>query len=215
MKNNTKKKEGKCFALVGIILRMAVVVLLLYNLWDECRAGMSSENVLLKIDSIIPAVEDVPDHASSASTINMSQTYERHPNMEMPVATLDGHDYIGRIDIPSLNLSLPVMSEWSSPNLKISPCRYSGSAYLDNMIIEAHNYQRHFGNLKTLNIGSKIIFTDMDGNRFDYEVAKMEQLDPDDTQQLKEGNWALTLFTYAPSRQYRVTVRCVRTTGDV
>jgi len=57
---------------------------------------------------------------------------------------IDGNNYIGVIDIPCLGLSLPIISDWSYPNLKIAPCRYKGSAYQDNLIIAGHNYQSHF-----------------------------------------------------------------------
>ena len=55
--------------------------------------------------------------------------YLRNPEMEMPVEEIEGNGYIGLLEIPALGLSLPVMSEWSYPNLKLAPCRYSGSAY--------------------------------------------------------------------------------------
>ena len=42
------------------------------------------------------------------------------------------------------------MESWSYPKLKVAPCRYRGSAYLDDLIIAAHNYDRHFGRINTL-----------------------------------------------------------------
>lgn len=97
----------------------------------------------------------------------------------MPILTIDGHDYIGCLSIPGLDLSLPVMSQWSYPNLKLSPCRYSGSAYLDNLIIAGHNYQKQFGVLKSLQPGDKLVFTDMDRNTFTYAVSEILVLEPD------------------------------------
>jgi sortase A len=100
------------------------------------------------------------------------------------------------------------MSEWSYPNLRISPCRYTGSAYKNNLIIAAHNYESHFGNLKYLNAGDEITFTDVDGNVFNYVVAEIEQLNPTAIEQMESGDWALTLFTCTIGGSYRVTVRC-------
>ena len=74
--------------------------------------------------------------------------YELYPNMEMPVLQADGKSYIGVLDIPALGLSLPVMSQWSYPNLKLAPCRYTGSAYSGNLILAGHNYPSHFGGLQ-------------------------------------------------------------------
>ena len=55
--------------------------------------------------------------------------YVLYPNMEMSVETINGIDFIGVLRIPTLELELPVISEWNYPNLKSAPCRYSGSAY--------------------------------------------------------------------------------------
>ena len=41
--------------------------------------------------------------------------YLLNPNMEMPEVEIDGNDYIGTLSIPALELSLPVMSQWSYP----------------------------------------------------------------------------------------------------
>ena len=131
----------------------------------------------------------------------------------MPPVSFDGNDYIGRVDVPSLGLSLPVISEWSYPRLKIAPCRYTGSAYLDNLIIAAHNYSSHFGNLNRLNTGDTVTFTDVDGNQFTYAVSLIEDLPGTAIEEMQAGEWDLTLFTCTLGGRSRVTVRCERT-GD-
>ncbi|MBR2949549.1 MAG: sortase [Lachnospiraceae bacterium] len=115
-----------------------------------------------------------------------------------------------KLEIPAYELNLPVISQWSYPKLRMAPCRYEGSAYLDNLIISAHNYNSHFGNLKNLQMGDLIVFTDMDGNVFEYRVAERETLMPTAIEEMKSGDWDLTLFTCTLGGQYRVTVRCER-----
>ena len=127
----------------------------------------------------------------------------------MPTQTIDGIDYIGVLEIPSLNLELPVISQWSYPNLRIAPCRYSGSAYSGGLVIAAHNYDSHFGRLKTLQTDDEVIFTDIDGNTFTYKVAVMEILEPLATEEMKSEEWDLSLFTCTIGGRSRVTVRCV------
>ena len=129
------------------------------------------------------------------------------PDMEMPVETINGIDYIGVLEIPALELELPVISQWSYPDLKTAPCRYSGSAYLNNLIICGHNYTSHFGNLKNLWEGDVATFTDMDGNVFTYKMVERETLHPTDIEGMESGNWDLTLFTCTVGGQSRVTVR--------
>ena len=131
-----------------------------------------------------------------------------NPDMPMPAVTVDGRQYIGVLTVPSLSLSLPVMSEWSYDNLKIAPCRYQGSAYKGDLIVAGHNYRKHFSPLKTLPIGAEIQFTDVDGNQFLYQVADLEVLDKMDVEEMETGDWDLTLFTCTYGGQTRFTVRC-------
>lgn len=112
------------------------------------------------------------------------------------------------MSIPSLELDLPVISEWSYSRLKVAPCRYKGSAYLGDLIIAAHNYTSHFGMLKRLSEGDEITFTDMDGNTFRYEVVILETLEPTAMKEMESGGWDLTLFTCTVGGAYRMTVRC-------
>ena len=137
--------------------------------------------------------------------------YILNPDMEMPTEEVEGNDYIGVLEIPSSEISLPVMSEWSYPNLKTSPCRYSGSAYTGNLVIAAHNYRTHFGPIKNLTVGAQITFTDVKGRCFSYEVAVVEVLEPTAIQDMISEEWDLTLFTCTPGGQARVAVRCLKT----
>ena len=77
------------------------------------------------------------------------------------------------------------------------------------MIICAHNYDRHFGLIKTLEEGDKVSFTDVYGDRFDYEVSEVTILQPTDVDEMKDPvDWDLTLFTCTIGGATRVTVRC-------
>ena len=127
---------------------------------------------------------------------------------EIALEDLDGVACIGVLEIPAIDLKLPVLSEWSYPLLKKAPCRYSGSAYLDNLVIAAHNYRTHFGKLKELETGDEVIFTDAAGNRFEYKVAVVEALTPQSVEDMTSGEWALSLFTCTLDGKNRVTVRC-------
>ncbi len=136
--------------------------------------------------------------------------YVRFPDMEMPMAEVEGHSYIGTLCIPELGLDLPVMSEWSYPKLKIAPCRFAGSAYQQQLIIVAHNYVTHLGNIKNLPAGSPITFTDMTGNVFCYELAEIEILRPNQVKALMDTDYPLTLVTCTLGGRTRVTARCIR-----
>lgn len=195
-----KNKKGRSLIVCGLLLLAAALGLSAYNLWDEYRAASSVEAVLAQLptpEATTPPEGTIPDYLLA-------------PEMEMPTVSVRELDYIGTLTVPALDLELPVLSEWSYPNLKIAPCRYAGSAYEDGFVLCAHNYRRHFGGLKDLSVGDAVQFTDIDGNSFDYVVAEVGQLNPDDTREMLSKDWALSLFTCTLGGQFRVTVRCDR-----
>ena len=199
-----KNKKGRTLIVGGLLLLLAAIGLSGYNLWQEQRAANAAETTLAELTAQIPGPGTV------ALPEGMLPDYEVAPEMEMPTVAVASYDYIGYLSIPALSLELPVMSEWSYTNLKVSPCRYAGSAYEDGFVICAHNFKRHFGGLKDLSIGDAIQFVDVDGNAFDYVVAEVGQLNPDDTREMLSKDWALSLFTCTLGGQFRVTVRCDR-----
>ena len=220
----------------GLLLIAAALFLLLSNQWEERQAGQSAVDALRTLKSAQEAATSAkdaqdeplqataaPESADAAQPTELPQPsddlpmstptppdYVLHPQMEMPTVEADGERYVGTLEIPVLSLTLPVISEWSYPRLKKSPCRFSGSAYMDDLIIIAHNYQTHFGLLKKLLPGDEIIFTDMAGNAFHYQVAETEILRPTQIDHLTETDYPLTLLTCTVGGRTRVTVRCDR-----
>ena len=203
---------------IGLLLIAAALFLVFYNLYDELRAEKAASQVVSKIDEYLPA-EAAPAESSdpaggqdplAGDERTVIPDYILSPNMEMPVENINGIDFIGVLKIPALELELPIISEWNYPNLKNAPCRYSGSAYLNNLIICGHNYTSHFGNLKNLREGDIATFTDMDGNVFTYKMVERETLLPTSIDAMESGEWDLTLFTCTVGGQSRVTIRFER-----
>ena len=118
--------------------------------------------------------------------------------------------YVGILEIPILDLQLPVRKEWNDSWLKDTPCVYRGSVSQNNMILAAHNYRKHFGQIKELPIGAEIIFIEVEGGEHRYTVARIEILDGSAVAEMTGGAWDLTLFTCTYDGQKRYTVRCQR-----
>lgn len=199
------RRRYKILIGVGLLLIAAALALVAYNIADAQRAAKSAAQALEALEQASPAV--------SAAEPDAVPAYVADPDMEMPTVTVEGNDYIGQLDIDALGLSLPVISEWSYPALKVAPCRYTGSAYQDNMIIAAHNYSSHFGRLSQLSAGDAVRFTDVDGNVFTYTVSQIEDLPGTAIEEMQAGDWDLTLFTCTLGGRTRVTVRCTRADG--
>lgn len=211
------KNKGKFLIITGLLLIAAALFLTVYNLYDEVRARRSVMEIMACIEADIPANPsteplEIPEEANTTASLEEVEVpdYLLNPDMEMPTENINGIDYIGILRIPALELELPVTSEWSYPRLKIAPCRYTGSAYQDDLIIAAHNYNSHFGNLKNLREGDTATLTDMDGNVFTYEMAELEILQPTDIEGMDSGEWDLTLFTCTIGGSSRVTARFER-----
>lgn len=171
---------------------------------DSRKAGETSRQVIAQMCQALPTETAAETEAPAIPE------YLMDADREMPVQTINGRDYTGVLTIPSLELELPVLSQWDYPALKVAPCRYSGSLYQDNLIICAHNYASHFGKLKNLRVGDTAIFTDMDENVVSFQLAAQETIQPEDLEAMEAGDWDLTLFTCTVGGQSRVTVRFVR-----
>lgn len=192
-----KAKRGAVWINAGLLLIAAALFLSAYNEWESHEARDSARQVIAQL------CDALPTEAGEPTTL---------PDVrrEMPVKTINGRDYIGVLSIPSLELELPVISQWDYPALKVAPCRYSGSLYQDNLIICAHNYASHFGKLKELQPGDIVLFTDMDEHVVTFQVVERETLNPMDAEGMEAGDWDLTLFTCTIDGQTRVTIRLER-----
>ncbi len=99
---------------LGIICLVGAVGFVLYNRQQAKDAGQFSELILQQVKNEIK--ESAPQ-----------------PTDKMPTASALGYDSIGVLSIPSLNLELPVLTDWSYEKLKKAPCLYYGS-YLSRIV---------------------------------------------------------------------------------
>ena len=217
-----RRFSGNFILTLGMLLLLAAAILTSLNFIEDGQAGEAAGNAL---EQLLLAERDARDAARRASSDTVSEESPAAdsggltldpvylndntstPEGEMPVIEIDGYDYIGVLQIPSLDLTLPVISDWSYPALQIAPCRYEGSAYDGGMVIAGHNFDSHFGKLSQLEPGDEIKFIDLSGNTFTYAVAETEVLEATAIEEMVTGGWDLTLFTCTLSGQTRFTVR--------
>lgn len=189
------KRKGSAWIIIGLLLITAALGLVIYNVLDDLRAARAASETLESIlaDIIDSGISSKPDYYGK----------------DMPTVVIDGVEYIGVLSIPDIGIALPVKSEWSYVGLRTSPCRFVGSAYKNDLVICAHNYEHHFGQLKNLEYGTKVILTDVVGNVFTYKISEIETLAPTAVEEMTVGeDWDMTLFTCTIGGRTRVTVRC-------
>ena len=190
---------------VGVLLLAGALTLQIGNLWQSMWASQRAEEISRKLEERMED-QDSGDEDSEKNAEGSSGEEEGLPFME-----LDGVAYIGRLYIPSLDVTIPVTREWNYSNLREGACRYFGTTQEDNLVIAAHNYDYFFGRIKNLKAEDKIYFQDMENQVTEYQVLGQEILDPYQVEEMTSGESDLTLFTCTPGGASRVTVRCGKT----
>lgn len=216
------RKLGTVFVIIGALLICGALFLLLRNTSEDKQAGESASTVLGGMKEAIvsehiateaphlPSETEIPAELPHVDPYNEQEVLQSY---EMRVVEIDGWGYIGYLSIPKLGLELPIMNEIDYDGLKIAPCRMTGSVKSGDMIIAGHNYSRHFGNLKELEVGDAVYFTDMDGVERMYLVSELLVLEPIDIAGMNAGVWDMTLFTCTYGGAKRVTVRLTELKG--
>lgn len=199
-----RKSPGILCIVIGGVLLLAALGLYGYNRYEDAQAGAEAQIVVQDLE------QKLEQTLSKAASTETSADSEEMLSPELPVVMLDGYDYIGVISIPAIDIKLPVMSNWSYPKLKISPCREFGSSRTDDLVIAAHNYESHFGKLGSVSVGDNVIFTDMDGVENHYIVQKTDILQPTDVDAVEHSGYDLVLYTCTYGGKTRITVFCDR-----
>lgn len=185
-------KLGKYLIILGVILIAISLSLFTFNNLEDYHASKSSHEILEMID----------DNKNEEIVTNVSNLTKQGED----VINIKGNNYIGIIEIPTLNLKLPIMSEFTYDKLKIAPCRYFGSIQTNDLVICGHSYLAHFGNLYKLQPKDIIIINDFH-KQYIYEVEAIEILEATDINNMLDSQFDLTLYTCTKDSLRRVTIR--------
>ena len=200
-----RKWIGVICIFLGVVCILSSVGFVVYNRWENKNAEEIAKDLLEDVQSIMD--EKQPEQPLPADTVNLPDDPEKIPT-EMATVKVDGYDCIGVLSVPVLDLELPVLTDWSYAKLKKAPCHYYGTYYEKDFVIAAHNYQSHFGKLSELQPKDLILFTDISGTVYCYEVVLLETLPGNATEEMIASGFDLSLYTCTPGGASRVTVRC-------
>ena len=208
-----KSKLGIVCIILGVVLISGALFLALYNMHEENTAQEAVVSIMPQLMEKIEtnkgiAPTDPENGATPDLELKIPVELLTEEDKKMAEIEIDGYPYIGYLSMPTLEKELPIMSTWSYPQLKIAPCRYSGSLRGEDLVLMAHNYVSHFGPISRLEIGDPVIFTDVYGNVTEYEVVGKDILDPSAVDAMTAGDFDLTLFTCTYGGSSRVTVYC-------
>lgn len=215
-----RRKQGTLFMIAGALLLITAGLLFYRNLQEETEAEVYASNALKQIQKVLPSLEEKSAAIVAAANdpdetaLIAAQADEAQDAVaeaaQMQTIQVKEDTYIGVVQIPSLNLELPVMSDWSYPKLMHSPCRYAGSYLDDTLVIAGHSVRAHFRGLRQIQVGASVVFTNAVGNVILYQVVAVETLGSTEVDKLIHSDYDLTLFTCTPGGVHRVVVRCNR-----
>lgn len=203
-----KIKIRKCniWLIVSIVFFILSITLIISNLYEAFVAGKHAKTTLqyMNFDERfkVKSKRDYFDQILQA---------EKLKKTSMPIIRIGEYDYIGKLEIKSIGIILPVIDRVDDHRLEIAPCRFSGSIYDQNLVLTGHNYYSHFGLIPNLNTGDKVKFIDALGNIFNYAVMDQEILNEDQVSECIENlnnSWDLTLFTCTLTGTQRHVIRC-------
>lgn len=124
---------------------------------------------------------------------------------------IDGEDVIGVIKIDKINFEGIVCEGTSLDTLAKAVGHFENSSYFDgNVCLAAHNSNKFWAELHTLQIGDKITYVSFLGTRT-YKVSSMEEISETDWSKLSNTNSnILTLITCVKDKPaYRLCVQAV------
>jgi len=209
------RRGGFLLIIVGCCCVLAAAALYVYNSRVSAQAAEEAADLAALLDQAMAlGTEEDNDADAGGQDSALSETQpETQSESDTPKSvTVKNYDIIGALSIPAIDIRLPVISQWSYPNLRAAPCRYSGSPD-GQMIVLAHNYARHFGHISDLKAGDTVEFTAVDGAVYSYQVTETETVDGEKGlgDIISGSDWDLTLFTCTYGGASRVVVRCTKT----
>ena len=209
-----KKKIYQFAFLISIICVCLLSSYYIYAEYDRTKSEEVSQEILAEIDNTINQDDGILRVALEADT--QEQNVEIQETESNKYVTQSGATYTTEavLNIPSLGINYPVLSDTSEELLKISLNKFWGPSpnTVGNYCIVGHNYKnkKMFGKLADIKNGDIVELTDNSGKTIKYAVYNKYVVNPEDvacTSQLTNGNKEVTLITCTNYGKQRLVVK--------
>ena len=158
------------------------------NFLIELTNNITGENVINDNVPENPNIDTDINENSNVGNGNNGNTSNGNTNKNTSsggsVTKYAGYTMIGTIQIPKINVKIPIVKELTIDSLKKSSVLIYGNINEEgNAVIIGHNNRNgtYFSNIKKLNSGDRITITDDSGFQIEYEVYDIFLASPDDT----------------------------------
>lgn len=176
MKKQDKQVLARVWVWLGVILLVAATSLLGLWQWNIHTSKQQAEAYVQTLETLLPE----PQGAA----------IEERKDNRMPMLSLEGTDFVGIIEMPRYQSTLPVCADLGQ--VTKYPCRFDGSIYDRTMQIGATTQVGQYDFYREISVGDEVYFTDMEGNRYTYTVTDLRYAKKVDKSTLEQA--ALTLF---------------------
>lgn len=188
LKNNKNErmkniKIVKSFRITFIISITVLLVFLSYYIYNHIISNNKKDMSSILLNSF-----------------NVQRLYSNEENYTT-ISLNNNNDFfvIGNIEIPSIKINYPILSDTNDELLKIAPCRFYGPYpnEIGNLCIAAHNYDdnRFFSNLYKLNIEDKIIIYDHTNSSVTYYIYDKYETNKNDTSCTSQDTYGVREIT--------------------
>lgn len=158
----------------------------------------------------------------STSTENASSVSSSIPNKKITYiskneSSSNRYITIATINIPKIDISYPVINDYSEENLNISPTKFVGPEpnTVGNFVVVGHNNwnKTFFSNLHKLEKDDVVELTDTSGKKLTYKVYDKYEVSQNDFSCLNQdtnGKIELTLLTCIKNQKNkRLIIKCI------
>ncbi|NLJ94194.1 MAG: sortase [Clostridiaceae bacterium] len=202
-----KKTNKKILRISGLLLLFLALLLVVHNIIQDKNAEKTSKQVLAKFEESKEQLQ-IATRTKSENTNTITNTLILpDEEEEILIVDVDGAPIVGVLEIPNIDLKLPVTVDWHEDLMWGYANLYHGENYSDSLVIMAHGNKSHFAGLNYLVEGDQVIFTDVLDRQKVYDFAGKEIIHENNVEEMIETNYPLTLFTCTLDGRSRVTVR--------
>lgn len=165
-------------AIVGGLMLVSALATLLYWQWNISYSQKQSAVYVETLRQLMPQSQNA--------------ILEERRDNTMSVLSVDGVDFVGIVEFPQYESVLPVCGHWGRTSRY--PCRFGGSIYDGSLQIGATTQPGQYSFYREISVGDTVMFTDMEGNRYAFQVAAMRYEKHIDQATLQHQDATLTLF---------------------
>lgn len=230
---------------ICIALSLVLAALLGYSWWQGRSDNNEIDNLLTKTQEVIPGSRQVgviatqtPENAkkpgtssgkvagksskrgteeaggSGSGAADTSAPDSASPYLE--TANLSGYEVTGILQIADLNRSWPIIASGDAAKTAKIPSIYGGNPASGNLVIADSANNQQFARLKDLPDGSKVVFTDISGREYRYQIATVETVPSSKVSAISRHRerWDAAIITPNFSGRGQIVTRLVKTENN-